>query len=306
MTGTTAAAGTTGPTARRLGVMFDRARPPEELADFARASEAAGINEIWVVEDLGWGGAISAAATALAATHTITVAIGIVPAPLRNVALLAMELATLERLHPGRLLAGIGHGVPAWMRQVGAAVESPLTLLEETFVVTRGLLTGQLVDHRGRYVTVEGVRLVHPPATVPPLLAGVMKPRSLALAGRVADGTILAEGSGPASIIAARQHISAAQPHSLTVLTHLCIQSDPAVLHAATSAVREEFAAVQGTTAAGVFLAEGTADAAAQGVLSLWTAGADSVVLRPIADQPLVMVMDLLEAIRSAGELVDP
>ncbi|MFT6291370.1 MAG: alkanesulfonate monooxygenase SsuD, partial [Ilumatobacter sp.] len=26
-----------------------------------------------------------------------------------------MELATLERLAPGRLIGGIGHGVQAWM-----------------------------------------------------------------------------------------------------------------------------------------------------------------------------------------------
>ena len=45
--------------------------------------------------------------------------IGLLPVPLRNVALTAMELATLERLFPGRLAPGIGHGVLDWMGQVG-------------------------------------------------------------------------------------------------------------------------------------------------------------------------------------------
>ncbi|SDO83815.1 Flavin-dependent oxidoreductase, luciferase family (includes alkanesulfonate monooxygenase SsuD and methylene tetrahydromethanopterin reductase) [Nakamurella panacisegetis] len=282
---------------RRLGVMFDRARPPEQLAGFARDLEQAGFDEIWVVEDLGWGGAMSSAATALAATGSITVGIGIVPAPLRNVAVLAMELATLERLHPGRLLAGIGHGVTPWMRQVGAAVESPLTLLEETFRATRALLRGEFVDAHGRYVTVDGVRLVHPPAAVPPLLAGVMKPRSLALAGRVADGTILAEGTGPSVIAAARQHISAASEHSLTVLTHVCIESDEQALAAATADVRAEFAEVQGVAPAQVYLADGPASVAAQKVSALWDAGADSVVLRPIGDRPLATVLALRAAL---------
>ncbi len=35
------------------------------------------------------------------------------------------------------------------------------------------------------------------PDGVPPLLAGVRGPRSLALAGRVADGTVLAEPTTP-------------------------------------------------------------------------------------------------------------
>jgi len=51
--------------------------------------------------------------------------------PLRNVALTAMEIATLARLFPGRLTAGIGHGVQDWMGQAGAKVESPMTLARE-------------------------------------------------------------------------------------------------------------------------------------------------------------------------------
>lgn len=286
-------------TTRRLGVMFDRARPPEELCGFARDLERIGVDEIWVVEDLGWGGAISAAATALAATGTITVGIGIVPVPLRNPAVLAMELATLARLHPSRLLAGIGHGVGAWMAQVGAAVASPLTLLEESFVAVRALLAGELVEMDGRYVHLAGVRLVHPPQTPPPLLAGVMKPRSLALAGRVADGTILAEGTGPEAITAALRHICAPGPHRLVVLTHLCVENDSNALERALAPVRHEFGTLQGTGESEVFAAAGTAIVAAQHIRSLWEAGADTVVLRPVGGSPIVMVREVLAALNT-------
>lgn len=286
-------------TTRRLGVMFDRARPPEELPGFARDLETAGVDELWVVEDLGWGGAISAAATALAATRTITVGIGIVPAPLRNPAVLAMELATLERLHPARLLAGIGHGVGSWMTQVGAAVTSPLTLLEELFVAVRALLAGELVEMDARYLHLAGVRLVHPPSTVPPLLAGVMKPKSLQLAGRVADGTILAEGTGPDQISAALQHISPTGRHQLVVLTHLCVNEDPETVEIALAPVRHEFGTLQGNPESEVFVAAGTAPVAAQRVRSLWGAGATSVVLRPVGGSPMGMVREVLAALAS-------
>ncbi len=289
-------------TKQRLGVMFDRARPPEELVGFARDLEVVGVDEIWVVEDLGWGGAISAAATALTATSTITVGIGIVPAPLRNPAVLAMELATLERLHPSRLLAGIGHGVGAWMTQVGATVTSPLTLLEEVFVAVRALLGGESVEMDGRYVQLAGVRLVHPPAAAPPLLAGVMKPRSLALAGRVADGTILAEGTGPSAITAALQHIAARADHRLVVLTHLCVDEDPATVEQALAPVRQEFGTQQGTPPAEVFAAAGTASVAAQHIRSLWEAGADTVVLRPVGGSPIGMVREVLAALGNRSD----
>lgn len=121
------------------------------------------MDDVWVVEDLGWTGAVSSAATALAVTERLRVGIGITPAPLRNPALLAMELGNLARLHPGRLAAGIGHGVQDWMRQVGALAPSPLALLEETITAVRGLLRGETVTLQGRAVRLDGVSLVHPP-----------------------------------------------------------------------------------------------------------------------------------------------
>lgn len=280
-----------------IGVMFDRSRPPEELRSFARELDDLGVDQLWVVEDLGWAGSIAAAATALEATERIAVGIGIVPAPLRNPVLLAMELATLERLHPGRLIAGIGHGAGDWMSQVGAAVSSPLTLLEETFVAVRDLLAGQRVETSGRYVKIDGIQLVHPPETVPPLLAGVVKAKSLALSGRVADGTILAEGIGPAGIADALHHIKADRPHQLVVLTHVFIDADGDAVRAATAPVRAEYAAFHGIAEQDVFLPSGSDRLAAQAISSLWSAGAGSVVLRPLGDDPMGMVRTTLKAL---------
>lgn len=48
---------------------------------------------------------------ALASLSRIRVAIGLLPKPLRNVAVTAMEFATLDCMFPGRVLAGVGHGV---------------------------------------------------------------------------------------------------------------------------------------------------------------------------------------------------
>src|SRR5687768_6926969 len=191
----------------RIGVMFDRDRAPEELAAFAAGVQEAGADDLWVVEDLGWAGSISSAAVALAATDTLRVGIGIAPVALRNPALLAMELAMLARTYPGRLVPGLGHGVAEWMRQVGAEATSKLALLEETIVGVRALLSGETVTSHGREVTLDGVRLVHLPAEVPPLVTGVGRAKSLELSGRVADGTILADGTGPNRIAAAREHI---------------------------------------------------------------------------------------------------
>jgi alkanesulfonate monooxygenase SsuD/methylene tetrahydromethanopterin reductase-like flavin-dependent oxidoreductase (luciferase family) len=294
---------------RRIGVMFDRDRRPEELTAFAQAVEACGADDLWVVEDLGWAGSVASATLALAATRRLRVGIGIAPAPLRNPALLAMELATLARLFPGRFIAGIGHGVPGWMARVGAASPTGLALLEETITVVRTLLRGRTANLDGRAVHIEDVTLVHPPAEPPPVVSGVVRPRSLELSGRAADGTVMAEGQGPRAIAAALGHIGkgraavgATRPHELIVFTHLCVTGDPERITAATAPVRAEFAAWLGVPPDDVYFAAGDAATAAGRIRALWAAGADTVVLRPVGDDPLDQVRTALAALAERPE----
>ena len=102
-----------------LGVIFPPDLPPERLREVAVAADQAGLAELWLWEDCFAESAIATAAAVLAWTERLRVGIGLLPVPLRNVALTAMELATLARLFPGRLVPGVGHGVLDWMGQVG-------------------------------------------------------------------------------------------------------------------------------------------------------------------------------------------
>ncbi|WP_246610847.1 LLM class flavin-dependent oxidoreductase [Nonomuraea rhizosphaerae] len=279
---------------KRLGVMFDRDLPPEQLIPFAKALDATTVDDLWVVEDLGWTGGISAAATALAVTSRLRVGIGITPAPLRNPMLLAMELGNLARLHPGRLAAGIGHGVQDWMRQVGAAVPSPLALLEETVTAVRALLRGETVTLHGKAVHLDGVSLVHPPAEPPPVLTGVKGPRSLALSGRVAEGTIIPEGIGPDELPAVLGHLNAGDDHELVLFTYLYTGGD--VSEVAGELVEGQ-AAYLGVAQEDVSMANGDPEAAAELVKALWAAGAGTVAVRPLGPEPLTHVHALLAAL---------
>ncbi|MFG2693416.1 LLM class flavin-dependent oxidoreductase [Kitasatospora sp. NPDC048407] len=191
----------------RVGVMLPRDLPAHDLIPYARRAEQLGFDELWVVEDLGWRGGVAQAATALAVTDRITVGIGIMPAGARNVCFAAMELATLAQLHPGRVTAGIGHGMPGWMRGAGAWPASPLTLLKEYATALRTLLRGEPGPAGGRYVRCEGVQLTELPDVVPPVVLGVRGPKSQAAAGEVADGLLLAEPATPAYIASSRLHL---------------------------------------------------------------------------------------------------
>jgi alkanesulfonate monooxygenase SsuD/methylene tetrahydromethanopterin reductase-like flavin-dependent oxidoreductase (luciferase family) len=185
----------------RLGFTFPPTLAPERLKFAALAAEAAGLDEFWVWEDCFKESGIACAAAVLGWTSRISTGIGLLPVPLRNVAVTAMEIATLDRLFPGRFYAGIGHGVQEWMGQAGAKAESPMTLLREHVVALRKLLAGECVSTQGRYVKLDHVVLDWPPLNPPALLIGGAGPRSLELATELGDGVLLTGNQTHAEVI---------------------------------------------------------------------------------------------------------
>ncbi len=184
-----------------IGAVFSPYQhPPEDFRAAVQAAEAAGLSQLWLWEDCFRESAYASAAAALAWTENLRVGIGIAPLPLRNVAVTAMEVATIERMFPGRLMPGFGHGVLEWMGQAGARVKSPLTLMREQLPALRALLEGEEVTFSGRYVNLDRVRLDWPPDAAPAVYAAGEGPKTLALAGAVADGAILTGGYSSAEV----------------------------------------------------------------------------------------------------------
>jgi 5,10-methylenetetrahydromethanopterin reductase len=278
----------------RLSVMFRPEWPPEELAGFARGAERDGFDELWLVEDCFLAGGLTMAATALAVTDSLHVGIGLLPAAVRNPAIAAMEIAGLSRMHPGRFTAAFGHGVEAWMRQIGARPPDRLVALEETVDAVRRLLAGETLDTDG-WAHLDDVRLAHLPSEAPPILIGTTGPRALEIAGRVADGFLLAEGSGPEAVRWAREIAGG----TACVYAWLSLDEDR---DAAADALRPgleswrrmglyprlfELAGV-GEDATSLsheqiraMTVAGDAGDCARAVQALWEAGADSVVVVP-------------------------
>jgi alkanesulfonate monooxygenase SsuD/methylene tetrahydromethanopterin reductase-like flavin-dependent oxidoreductase (luciferase family) len=269
-----------------LGVVFRPHLPPERLRSVAMAADAAGLDELWLWEDCFFEAGISAAAAALAWTPRIRVGIGLLPVPLRNVALTAMEVATLSRLFPGRVEVGIGHGVQEWMAQVGARVDSPMTLLREHVTALRALLAAERVTTHGRYVHLDDVALDWPPVDAPPLVIGAVGPRTIALSGELADGTLLTAGTTPEAVRRVRAQLDEARAaagvsgrHTITVYLVAVTGPDAADRLAA------ELRSWSLDPAEDVGIAGG-AQELAEGIRRWAAAGADAVILQPAADAP--------------------
>lgn len=267
-----------------LGTIFLPQLPPERLRSVAQAADEAGLEELWLWEDCFLESGIASAAAALAWTERLAVGVGLLPVPLRNVALTAMEVATLHRLFPGRVTIGVGHGVQSWMDQVGARARSPLTLLREYITALRALLAGEKVTVDGEYVRLRDVALDWPPASPPVILAGAEGPRSLRLCGEVADGTILTARQTPDDVRRARQLIDEGRATTRRGGAHLVTVY---LLAATGPTAQQRLAATRRAYGVGEDVGvAGDAPAIADAIRRLAEAGADRVVLQPTGDDP--------------------
>ncbi|MEV7387754.1 MULTISPECIES: LLM class flavin-dependent oxidoreductase [unclassified Streptomyces] len=271
-----------------LGAVFRPQLAPERLRDVVRVADEVGLEELWLWEDCFREGGISAAAAALAWSERVRVGVGLLPVPLRNVAITAMEAATLHRMFPGRAVLGVGHGVQDWMGQVGARAESPVTLLREHLDALRALLRGERLTVSGRYVRLDDVALDWPPAGHVPVFAGATGPRSLRLSGAAADGTVLTAATPPDGVRRARRLIEEgrvaagrAEDERHEVVVYLLTATGPDAADRLRAELVEE--GLESVHDLGV---AGDAGAVAKAVQRLVEAGADTVILQPTGDEP--------------------
>ena len=182
---------------RRIGVVFGSLTPPEAIAAGAARAEQLGFDELWFSEDCYFTGGFSGLTTLLDVTSRVPAGLGLVSVATRHPAVLAMELAGIARMHPGRARLAVGLGNVSWLRQMGVMPTRPLAALTTTFDVLRELGTGAEVDRRTSIHELHGVRLDHPPFVPPELWIGAVNDKALAAAGPRADGVLLSVLAGP-------------------------------------------------------------------------------------------------------------
>lgn len=168
---------------------------PEWVSELRRLEEL-GFDTVAVSHHVtrGWQlGLISAMAFAAASTSGLRVLSLVAQNPLQHPALLAKDIATIDRLSGGRVELGIGAG---WLADdyhaLGLPAESGeqrLGRLEEALEVITRYFSTETVDFAGSYYQVNGMEALPRPMrqSKPPILIGAGGPRMLDLAGRTAD-----------------------------------------------------------------------------------------------------------------------
>jgi G6PDH family F420-dependent oxidoreductase len=175
---------------------------PGELLAQARAAEAAGFHGLWISDHYHpwndeqgespfvWAviGALAEATSRMPVTTAVTC-----PTVRIHPAVIAQAAATAATMLPGRFNLGLGSGEALNEQIVGAdwpEARVRLEMLDEAIEVIRKLWTGKAVSHEGKHYRVRRARIYTLPERPPPILLSGFGPKSVALAGRVADGYV--------------------------------------------------------------------------------------------------------------------
>ena len=170
--------------------------PPNQIVPLSRQVEACGFDELWFAEDYFMLSGFSSAAMALQATDSIKIGIGAVSSVVRHPAVTAMEATTIAGAFPGRFTLGVGHGVPAWTRQMKLYPKSVLTAMRESITAVKRLKNGETLTEQGDYFGYDNVSLTHPSPDLD-VLAAVVGPKSIDLCAEIADGLLISALAGP-------------------------------------------------------------------------------------------------------------
>lgn len=160
----------------------------------ARRLEDLGYSTLFAPDHFDEGyGPITAMATAAAATKELTVATAVFAADFRHPAVLARELASIDRLSRGRLEVGIGAGYQVNdYRWSGIPMDPPkvrVDRLVEYVAVLRGLFADGPFSFAGEHFRIDALDGTPHPFTPggPPIFVAGGGPRMLRFAARHAD-----------------------------------------------------------------------------------------------------------------------
>jgi len=116
--------------------------------------------------------------------------LGVYLLPLRHPVVVARQLSTVSELAPGRISFGVGVGGEdrheSWVCGVDPATRGRRT--DESLLILRGLLAGEMVDHEGEFFQLEQAQILPAPDPPIPIIIGGRSDAAVRRAGRFGEG----------------------------------------------------------------------------------------------------------------------
>jgi 5,10-methylenetetrahydromethanopterin reductase len=176
----------------RVSLQLIPEQPMEELLAAARAADELGYYACYSADEIYHKDAWLLLAAAAARTARIRLGTCVSPVYLRDPTHVAQMAATLDELSGGRAEVVLGIGNIAMLEQYGVEWQGrrPLARLREAHDVIRTLLDEGSIDLEGEFFRYSGVVTAARPVQehVPVKIGAMGGPRSMRIAGEIADG----------------------------------------------------------------------------------------------------------------------
>lgn len=207
------------------------------LVEQARLAEALGFDSVWAGDSpvtRPRADPLTVLAAAAAVTDRVTLGTAVLLPALRHPILLAHQLATVDRLAGGRLVAGMGGGgfphpnTAAQFAAVGIDYRSRISRLTESVEAMRQLWTSAGVSFQGRYFSFDDVTIAPRPARPggPSVWLAGSGDAALRRVGAIADGWL---PYPPSPATYARDLVAIQRPVTAALYATVCVGEDPAL-----------------------------------------------------------------------------
>jgi probable F420-dependent oxidoreductase len=190
-----------------FAINYGTCADPELAVRVARHAETAGFESVWSGEhvvlpdpappgsslapDLPLLDTVVGLTRVAANTSTIRLGSGIIVLPLRNPVVLAKELASLDVVSGGRLIAGFGAGyIPAEFAAAGVSLSDRGARTDDYLRALRALWSMDSPRYEGRFVSFQGIQTQPRPVQRPgpPVVIGGQARAALRRAVTMANG----------------------------------------------------------------------------------------------------------------------
>ena len=180
----------------KFGIEFLPNEPVDKIVKLVKLAEDVGFEYAWVTDHYDNKNVYVTLGLVAEGTETIKIGPGVTNPYVRNPAITASAIATIDELSNGRATLGIGPGDKASFDALGIEWTKPVSTLKESIATMETLLSKEKTES-GAFL--KGVKAVQEKV---PIYMGAQGPMMLKTAGEISDG-VLINASNPKDFEAA-------------------------------------------------------------------------------------------------------
>jgi len=184
-----------------IGAGFIPSLPYEQLVELIKIMENSGYDQIWCGNEKLYRDMWVTMGLVSAITTQLDVATFIAEPYSYHPALIAAAIATVNEATNGRAILLLGTGGFGFT-ELGIKRNKPLATLEESIGLIRRLLEGETISMKGNTIFTDNVRLLFKSESNIPIYVASRGKLIQRMAGRIADGVMLATHATPRGLAA--------------------------------------------------------------------------------------------------------